>query len=83
VKPWVLATKKDQSPGRGGRSPAIETFLSPLPGLGRYAIETHGFTVGYGRSLLRSYKWQFTGLNFSAKTIQPLTKSPREELAKL
>jgi len=69
-------------------------------------LGTHGFTVGYCRPLLRSYKWilkyalMFLILNqvgdrrdaypaagcqfeFSAKTIQPLTKLLREELEKL
>jgi hypothetical protein len=29
----------------------------PILGLGWFALETHGFTVGYRRSLLRSFKW--------------------------
>jgi hypothetical protein len=29
----------------------------PILGLGWFALEIHGFTVGYRRSLLRSFKW--------------------------
>jgi len=43
------------SPGWGGRKPDGEIFFRPCRGLGCLKSETHGFTVGYFRPLLRSF----------------------------
>lgn len=55
-QPWVVA-EWILSPGRGDRKPAGECFFRPFRGLACLRPETHGFTVGYFRSLLRSFKW--------------------------
>ncbi len=54
-QPWV-AIRDNLSPGWGGRKPSGETFFRPLRGLDCFDSETHGFTVGYFRPLLRSFK---------------------------
>jgi hypothetical protein len=41
----------------GAKEISVGDFLPPLPGLDFFGRPTHGFTVGYYRSLLRSCKW--------------------------
>jgi hypothetical protein len=36
---------------------AVNVSFAPFQGLDGLRLEIHGFTVGYHRSLLRSYKW--------------------------
>jgi hypothetical protein len=56
VKPWVWSLKK-QAPEGAAENRRQNVSFAPFRGLGDLRLETHGFTVGYYRSLLRSYKW--------------------------
>jgi hypothetical protein len=52
-----LGVKTNQAPSGAEENPR-QTFLSPpFRGLNDLWLATHGFTVGYYQSLLRSYKW--------------------------
>jgi len=55
VKPWVQ-NENEIKPRQGRQKISFATSLPPHPGLEHFGDHTHGFTVGYYRSLLRSFK---------------------------
>ena len=52
-----LAVKTNQAPAAAAENRRQNVSFAPFRSLDGLRLEAHGFTVGYYRSLLRSYKW--------------------------
>ncbi len=60
-QPWVVA-EEIENPGRGGRVIHSQALCRPGRGLSCLWLGSHAFTVGYFRSLLRSFTCVFASL---------------------